>query len=80
MPLSSRLRDSRNPPHRPRGSPESAEGGAPCPRRRTGFGLPRPAEDWARLQPIDDVIDHAPIFYAVHLWNVYDESLGRMAA
>lgn len=37
-------------------------------------------EDWARLQPIDDVIDHAPIFYAVHLWNVYDESLGRMAA
>lgn len=25
--------------------------------------------DWAALQPFDDVIDHAPLFYAVHLWN-----------
>lgn len=37
-------------------------------------------EDWARRQPLDDVIDHAPVFYAVHLWNLYQESLGRLAA
>jgi hypothetical protein len=24
--------------------------------------------------------DHAPVFYAVHLWNLYQESLGRAAA
>jgi pimeloyl-ACP methyl ester carboxylesterase len=37
-------------------------------------------KDWARQQPLDDVIDHAPIFYAVHLWNLYEKSLGRAAA
>jgi hypothetical protein len=37
-------------------------------------------KDWARQQPLDDVIDHAPVFYAVHLWNLYEESLGRAAA
>jgi triacylglycerol lipase len=36
-------------------------------------------KDWARQQPLDDVIDHAPLFYAVHLWNLYDESFGRTA-
>jgi hypothetical protein len=36
--------------------------------------------DWARRQPLDDVIDHAPVFYAVHLWNLYQESLSREAA
>lgn len=38
------------------------------------------ARDWALHQPLDDVIDHAPVFYAVHLWNLYEESLGRVAA
>lgn len=36
--------------------------------------------DWALHQPLDDIIDHAPVFYAVHLWNLYEESLGRLAA
>lgn len=43
---------------------------------RLGLSL----KDWARRQPLDDIIDHAPVFYAVHLWNLYQESLGRAAA
>lgn len=38
------------------------------------------ARDWALHQPLDDVIDHAPVFYSLHLWNLYEESLGRVAA
>lgn len=38
------------------------------------------AKDWALHQPLDDIIDHAPVYYAVHLWNLYEESLGRVAA
>lgn len=38
------------------------------------------ARDWALHQPLDDIIDHAPVYYAVHLWNLYEESLGRVAA
>lgn len=40
----------------------------------------RSARDWALHRPLDDIIDHAPVFYAVHLWNLYEESLGRLAA
>lgn len=43
---------------------------------RLGLSL----RDWARRQPLDDVVDHAPVFYAVHLWNLYQESLRRVAA
>lgn len=25
--------------------------------------------------PIDDILDHAPIFYAIHLWNLFDATL-----
>lgn len=42
--------------------------------------LPVRLKDWARQQPLDDVIDHAPIFYAVHLWNLYEERLRDVAA
>ena len=28
--------------------------------------------DWAALQPFDDVVDHSPLFYAVHLWNAVE--------
>ena len=44
--------------------------------RRLGISL----KDWARTQPVGDLIDHAPIFYAVHLWNLYEESLVHAAA
>ena len=36
--------------------------------------------DWALHRPLDDIIDHAPVFYSLHLWNLYEESLGRVAA
>ena len=37
-------------------------------------------QDWVRRQPLVDVIDHAPNFYAVHLWNLYEKSVARAAA
>jgi hypothetical protein len=33
--------------------------------------------DLVRQPPLADLIDHAPLFYAIHLWNLFDESRAR---
>lgn len=33
-----------------------------------------------RVRNLSDLLDHSPVFYAVHLWNFFDDSLAQRAA